>query len=335
LGNPLTHKPAIVPAHAEECSRGVWQWTVPGALVILPFLSADPLKDDDEWLEAQMEGMPRLDGEREYLVSFDVHEGKPVFGEFREHLHVSRKPLPYVPNRIIVRGHDIPGPLACVWAQLYPMPAKRPGEIASQPMRLHVLAELYCDSGLSEYGRQVNQQTKLLFPEATQFMDWADPAAWAESQVNDKRSAAALMNADHNIRLSPGPANIVDRVEPVRKWLQRMIPTDAPTDPMGAILIDPSCVILREAFKGGYHYREVEKSGRYREIPDKNEYSHIMDALCYAVARINEATLRRETLKPLKFPEGGIRGYLPPGGYDPARQREERREDRWKDRARE
>jgi hypothetical protein len=44
--------------------------------------------------------------------------------------------------------------------------------------------------------------------------------------------------------------------------------------------------MLREGFLGGYHFRKFRStdkaaSTKYAESPDKNEYSHIHDALQY------------------------------------------------------
>jgi hypothetical protein len=53
--------------------------------------------------------------------------------------------------------------------------------------------------------------------------------------------------------------------------------------------------VIREAFAGGYIYKEVRgKSGRYMERPDKNEYSHPMDGLEYALLFAKYGTTPRK-----------------------------------------
>lgn len=273
----------------------MYAWDVPGARVILPFVTADPLKDDEDWWEAQQAGLPQQEFLREYGVDFGVFTGKPVYPEYRDHMHRSPGPLPFAPNRPIIRGWDIPGPLACVWMQLYPLKKPREGSLAAPGYRLHVLAELYGDAGVADFGRLVIAQQALIFEAAgnakLNYIDWADPAAWSES-ANDRRTAASVLKAECGIVLNPGPVDNLARQEPVRKWLTRSVPTDRPNEPTGAMLIDPSCTMVRGGMKSGYHYKEIEKSGRFKEIPEKNEYSHVMNALEYGIARLDHSDQR-------------------------------------------
>ena len=53
-----------------------------------------------------------------------------------------------------------------------------------------------------------------------------------------------------------------------------------------AIIIDPSCRRLVDGFEGGYAYPEIGNSGVFKDIPEKNEYSHISDALQYPATRL-------------------------------------------------
>ena len=51
--------------------------------------------------------------------------------------------------------------------------------------------------------------------------------------------------------------------------------------------------MLRKGFAGGYHYRRLKVAGdeRYHDEPNKNEFSHVHDALQYALSGGGE-TLR-------------------------------------------
>ena len=51
-------------------------------------------------------------------------------------------------------------------------------------------------------------------------------------------------------------------------------------------LIDPGCWALIKGFRSGYRYK-VKKSGEMEDKPDKNEWSHIHDALQYGSAVID------------------------------------------------
>jgi hypothetical protein len=48
-------------------------------------------------------------------------------------------------------------------------------------------------------------------------------------------------------------------------------------------LLDPGCTMIRRGFNGRYLYQRIQQSGasRFKERPEKNEYSHPHDALQY------------------------------------------------------
>jgi len=46
----------------------------------------------------------------------------------------------------------------------------------------------------------------------------------------------------------------------------------------------PRASMIRKGLQGGFCYRRIQKSGeRYTDEPDKNEYSHPVEALEYAL----------------------------------------------------
>ena len=51
-------------------------------------------------------------------------------------------------------------------------------------------------------------------------------------------------------------------------------------------LVDPRCTQLIKGFRSGYRYK-VKKNGEMEDKPDKNEFSHIHDALQYGSAVID------------------------------------------------
>lgn len=76
------------------------------------------------------------------------------------------------------------------------------------------------------------------------------------------------------------------------------------------LVVHPRCRKLRKGYQGQYQYRKIQIAGvenRYKEEPDKNEYSHIHDANQYVGARLFGAMLksqeerRREWSKPINY----------------------------------
>jgi hypothetical protein len=57
-----------------------------------------------------------------------------------------------------------------------------------------------------------------------------------------------------------------------------------------AISINPRALVLRKGMSGGYHRRRLQVAGenRYREVPEKNIYSHVCEALEYDVVSAGE-----------------------------------------------
>ena len=57
------------------------------------------------------------------------------------------------------------------------------------------------------------------------------------------------------------------------------------------LIIHPNCKMLRKAMSGGYNYRRLQVSGeeRYRDVPDKNIYSHVAEAGQYMLVGAGEA----------------------------------------------
>ena len=50
-----------------------------------------------------------------------------------------------------------------------------------------------------------------------------------------------------------------------------------------AFLLSPDCALLRKGFNSGYCYRRIRSAGgeAFEDVPDKNKFSHLMDALQY------------------------------------------------------
>lgn len=301
---PLTLRPALIPPDAHAPIHGLWVWDVPGIRVWAPFVSADVCKDSDDWWEASREGMPLNEHAREIGMDFTVFAGKPVYPEYQDRFHLwpaAKGPLRYLATRPIVRGWDMPGTLACVWMQL--VPVQRPAATKTEDplVRLHILAELMADVSVVEFGRQVQSVSSQQFPQATQYIDWADPAAWAKER-NDLVSCREKLKRECGIHLFPGPVAWLDRLEPVRHWLMGLTPGVAMSEPPGRLLLDWSCTRLQQGFKSAYHYGEVERGGgRYKDLPEKNWASHLLNALEYAVARLDRAAGTEAKVEALTF----------------------------------
>lgn len=102
-----------------------------------------------------------------------------------------------------------------------------------------------------------------------------DPAGKQRSTLYEETSFDLIKRAGFSAY--PAPTNDIDsRLRAVESWLlgQR--------DGGAAILIDRQrCPTLIRALGGGYRYAKT-RAGVRKPVPDKNQYSHITDALQYA-----------------------------------------------------
>ena len=114
---------------------------------------------------------------------------------------------------------------------------------------------------------------------------FGDPAGDQRSQV-DKRTAFQVLRAA-GIDARPAPTNDFRlRVEAVMRNLKRLTMAGEP-----GLIVSPRCKYLRRACAGGYKYRLMQVVGeeRFAELPDKNSYSHVAEALQYALCGAGQA----------------------------------------------
>lgn len=122
-----------------------------------------------------------------------------------------------------------------------------------------------------------------------------DPAGRQRSTLYEETSFDLIKR--HGLRAYPAPTNDVDkRIAAVEAWLlgQR--------DGGPAILFDRArCPVLVRAMDGGYRYAKTRQGVR-KPNPDKNEFSHVADALQYACVTahggMGEMIANRLTRKP-------------------------------------
>lgn len=209
---------------------------------------------DPEWVKVYVHG--------EYGFVID---GRAVFLEYNDTAHCKEcKPVSYSE---IYRGFDFGLTPSCVFAQLLPT-----GQFI-------VFDELVSESmGVDQFTDEVLTHSSLHYPDAN-FVDIGDPAGVQRSQTDEKTCFQILQSK--GIMVEPGLQSVALRLESVRKPLTRLV--------MGkpGFALHPRCKTLRKGFMGGYQYRRLQTAQeRYTAAPDKNAYSHPMDALQYICTRV-------------------------------------------------
>ena len=200
-----------------------------------------------------------------------VEEGRPVYGEFNEAVHIAKQPITIEPQSQIVIGLDFGLTPAAAFCMRLPRG------------RWAIVHELVCqDMGALRFAEMLRQEIAMKFSHCD-ITIYGDPAGDMRAQTDESTPFQILRGA--GVTASPAPSNDVAlRLESVTACLSRM------TEGLPGLLVDPSCAMIKKGFLGGYHYRRLSVSGaeRYDEKPSKNRYSHVHDALQYALLGAGE-----------------------------------------------
>lgn len=197
-----------------------------------------------------------------------LSDGKPVYADFDEASHVAKEPLIAAAGVPIVVGIDFGLTPSAVFCQ-------------NVRGRWLILSELVAqDMGAAKFADMLKRHIAQNFPGMAmdRFQIWGDPAGDYRAQTDETTPFQVLRTAGIKARSAPTNDPVL-RIEAVNAPLTRM------AEGKPAMLIDPSCVMLRRGFAGGYCYKRLQVSGseRYDDRPDKNKYSHVHDALQYAL----------------------------------------------------
>jgi hypothetical protein len=270
----------------------------------------DPVKfslfEQPSGLSPEAENLEHLPGGRLYYVKMlaaakrkgrsqswiDVHihgkwgylqDGKGVYNEhFNDSLHVSQKDIKHDSSLPLLIGLD---------------PGHSSGAVYAQRDRLGrwvILGEFIGeDIGAVDFCKALGGDVRARFGlSARQVAIYADPAIKIRSQV-DMRSVADVFRG-HGFRVYESEMAPQIRIDSVRAALSRNISGSS------GFVLNKDCHKLVRGFLGGYHFRRMNVSGeKYTEKPDKNEYSHIHDALQYVIAYFEAPTLRGGKPRPM------------------------------------
>jgi hypothetical protein len=190
-----------------------------------------------------------------------VLDGKPVYPEFFDQLHVQQ--ANYNKRMNVIVGVDFGLTPAAVFMQKDSMG------------RLWVFDELATgDMGAVRFAELIKQKLAEYGIESAKII--GDPAGDIRAQT-DEATPFMILRAN-SLDAEPAETNdFVLRRESVVRPMQRLI------DGKPGLIIDPRCKMLRKGMAGAYHYKRVQVAGqeRYQDKPDKGIYSHVCEAAQY------------------------------------------------------
>ena len=132
------------------------------------------------------------------------------------------------------------------------------------------------DMGLERFGNQLKAELETMIPNA-EVMVWGDPAGQQRDQIYEVTAFDHLKT----IGLMARPTHTNDwktRREAMASPMIRFI------DKKPGLLVNKKCSRTRKALSGGYHFSRVSMGSgqeRFKDVPNKNEHSHVGDAFGY------------------------------------------------------
>lgn len=220
-----------------------------------------------------------------------VRRGMPVHPAYRDDYHCAPAELEPNSRYPLLLGLDFGRTPACAMVQYWD----------------HLERWVVIDEMTSE-----NMSAAIFAPQLKRYLDrrypglsvraWGDPAGDARGQATE--DTPILICRAAGIPVQPAPSNV---------WALRIAAVDNPllrvsrVDMRPGLIVSPRAKMIRKGLMGGYCYRKLALSGpeRFDEQPDKNEYSHCVEALHYALGGAGEG---RAALQPA---EPQLRGREP------------------------
>lgn len=280
--NELLEKYDIDPEEIE----GRWNFFIqPGGLIedkktekFFPNSNAENLNNlEDDYYINRMPGKSKAHIRVYYCNQLGfVADGKPVYPEFNEDIHVAKKtiePNPGIPSIAIGQDFGLT-PAACLGQRL---PS---GQIV-------IFMEKTTENmGIQRFARSIKPIIKTKYPDHS-FEVFADPAGNIRQETDEKTSFDILRSEGFKVSAAAPNNNWTLRLEASSAPFRRMI------DGEPGILFSPECKDLIKALKGGYHYKRVRVAGeaRFENKPYKNKFSHIADAFQYLTLGLGEGEL--------------------------------------------
>ena len=194
-------------------------------------------------------------------------DGKSVYPTFRKETHVAKSPIEPHTNSEVIVGIDFGRTPSAVFAQ------------QTTFGRWAIFHEVVGqDMGAGRFAEVLKREIAKNKWEGLDFKFIGDPAGNQMAQTSEHTPFMIMRAA--GITAYPAPTNDTEvRIESVESVLNRM------TDGYPSLTISPTCTVLISGFEGGYQYKRHYHMGKesYEEKPSKNRFSHIHDALQYAM----------------------------------------------------
>jgi hypothetical protein len=187
-------------------------------------------------------------------------EGKAVYPDFHESEHVAPREMAALQGAPIIVGLDFGREPAAAFMQCV-------------NGRWTLLVELIGE----------NQSAQVFAPRVKRALAqhfagfkaefWGDPRGADKTQSTETTAYDIFMA--HGMRVLPATTDNNPEM--------RRSAVGAVLDRRNGFQINPSCLVAKTGFAGGYHYPKIKGTGMFSERPRKNRFSHIVEAVENAI----------------------------------------------------
>ncbi|HEX5213273.1 MAG TPA: hypothetical protein VFW22_16230 [Pseudolabrys sp.] len=221
-----------------------------------------------------------------------ISAGQPVYPRFRDALHCSPHrllPLHGLPIDVGVDGGSTP---AAVFCQQDPktQQIRVLGELVIFQLDEKSQVKVLADLGPTAFGRECRQFAGEMWPHAKIGRVFGDPAGF---DGGDEEDLAWMLKFGKSFGVKPKPSPVAgNRLTPRLEAVRGLLADEKQGTPrQGLLLSHETCKQLRRGFNNGYiieRIRYSDGSGRTKDNPKKNDFSHVHDALQYVVVGIQK-----------------------------------------------
>ncbi len=271
LDAPDTRFPEIPPVKPSSPMEGIETWTNPrnGFTVVDLHYTANPEKRGDEFREGLKRALPIRKYRMEYEKSWETFDGKPVYEDFNEFIHVTHTKPKVLIGLPLILGWDSSGLTpAVVIAQM-------------QEDKLFILREIIgVGKGAVRFVPDVVHEIKLHYPQIhsieDQTISFFDPAGFTRNAITEETYLQHMQKAGFR-QIRPGAMSWNKRRDSVVDYLVTLTGGQAKIQ-----IYDRDCPTLVAGFKGGFRYPDSNSNiepDKARAVKDVHSHPH--DALQY------------------------------------------------------
>lgn len=259
--------PEIPPVKVSSPMEGVEVWTNPRNEFTVCDLhyTANPDKRGDAFRDSLKKTLPVRKYRMEYEKSWETFDGKPVYEDFNERIHVTASKISPVLGLPLLIGWDSSGLT----------PAAVIGQLQGE--RLFIFKEIIgVGMGANRFVPLVKSEIAISYPQITDTVSFFDPAGFKKNEITEETYLQALQK--HGFKqVRPGPVTWNKRVEGVTEWLLKLSGGTACIQ-----IYERDCPTLIAGMKGGFRYPDGISDKEPDKIrPIKDIHSHPNDALQY------------------------------------------------------